>query len=56
MPRKESDHLESVIRFADNNALDTSDKFAQVRGFYDIINKNLKQFHFSILFTPLKNK
>ena len=32
--------------FADNNLLNTQDKFAEVRRFYDIKNKNLKHFDF----------
>lgn len=34
--------LKVFIYFADNNALDMTDKFAKVRSLYDIMNKNLK--------------
>ena len=46
LSRKEFEDLKSFIYFADNNALDTSDKFARVRRLYDIMNKNSKQFVF----------
>ena len=44
MSRKEFGDLKSFIHFADNNALDTSEKFPKVRSLYDIMKKNLKQF------------
>ena len=46
MSRKKFEDLKSFIHFADNNPLDTSDKFAKVRGMLDVMNKNLKQFGF----------
>ena len=45
--RKEFEDVKRFIHFADNNSLDTKDKFDKVRQLYDIINKNLKQFGFS---------
>ena len=35
MSSKEFEDLKSFINFADNNALDTSDKFAKVRSLYE---------------------
>lgn len=46
MSRKMSENWKSFIHFAGNNPLDTSDKFAKVRGMLDIMNKNLKQLGF----------
>ena len=56
MFRKEFEDLRSFIHFASINTIDTSDKFAKVRTFYDIMNKNLEQFVFCHIFTPLTNK
>ena len=56
MYRKEFEDLRSFIHLANINTLDTSDKFVKVRTFYDIINKNLEQFVFCHIFTPLTNK
>ena len=56
MSKKEFEDLRSFTHIANNNALDMSDKFAKVRSLYYIMNKNLKQFIFSILFTLLANK
>ena len=56
MSRKEFEDLESFIPFTDNNSLDTSDKFGRLRSLYDVINKNLEQIVFSILFSKLTNK
>ena len=44
--RIEKVHSLKRQRFADNYALDTTDKFAQIKRLYDIVNKNLKQFGF----------
>ena len=54
--RKEFEDLKSFIHFVDNNAVDKGDKFANIRSLYDIMNKNLKQFVFYMIFTPLRNK
>ena len=44
--RREFEESKRFIHFADNDSLNTNDKFAKVRQFYDITNKNLKQFGF----------
>ena len=46
MSRKEFENLKSFIHFADNNALDTNEKFSKVRSLCDIMKKILKQFGF----------
>ena len=57
MPRKEVEDLKSFIFFfANNNALDTSDKLTKVESLHDIMNKNLKQLGFFYIFTPFTNK
>ena len=44
--RKKFEDFKSFIHFDDNNALDTSDKFAKVRSLFDIMNKGLKRLGF----------
>ena len=44
--RKKFEHIKSYINFTDSNQLDTKDKFLKVRKLYNIMNKNLQQFHF----------
>ena len=46
MSRSDFEEIKRYIHFADNDNLDTNDKFAKVRTFYDITNKTLQQFGF----------
>ena len=42
---KEFEDIKRYINFADNNQLDTKDKFAKARKPYNIMNKNQQQFN-----------
>ena len=44
--RKEFEDIRRYIHFAENDQLDTNDKFVKFRKLYDIMNKNLQQFKF----------
>ena len=46
MFKKKFEDLKGFTHFADNNVLETSEKFTKVRSLYDVMNKNLKQFFF----------
>ena len=56
MSRKKFEGLKSFTHFADNNILDTNDRFTKVRSFYDVMNKNLRQFFFFMLFISFMNE
>ena len=46
MSRKDFEEIKRYTHFADNDNLDTNDKFAEQRKLYDITNKTLQQFVF----------
>ena len=57
MFKKKFEDLKGFTHFADNNVLETSEKFTKVRSLYDVMNKNLKQFFFFfMLFTSFMNE
>ena len=44
--RKEFENIKRYIHFADNNQLDTKNKFVKFRKLYNIMNEILQQFNF----------